>query len=110
MIMKSIELTIWQRFAILQVLGSLRGDLSVMRRGSKIMDKVELTSEEKNSANVQSVGQSISWEGTATKVIEFSEPEFALIKRTVKEYQGWNMSSMDELFDLVDKLEIEDAS
>jgi hypothetical protein len=105
--MQEIEFTIWQRLSLLQVLGGLRGDLSVMRRGVKVMDKVDLSQDERESAGVRPEGNSLKWENQATKTIELTEPEFSLVKRVVRDYQGWTLAGADELFDLAEKLDIE---
>jgi hypothetical protein len=104
-----IELTIWQRFALLQVLGGLRGDLGTLRLGAKVMDKVELSEAEKREAGVKAQGSAITWSGQATATVSLSQQEADLVRRVVTEYRAWPMDNAGELFELVDKLEVDDA-
>jgi hypothetical protein len=104
-----IKLTIWQRFALLQALGGLRGDLKTMRLGAKVMDKVELSEEEKRKAGVTKVGKTVTWKGGATKEVELTDAELGLARNVVKGYKGWSMSNVDGLFELVAKLEGDNA-
>jgi hypothetical protein len=104
-----IELTIWQRFALLQALGSLRGDLKTMRLGAKVMDKVELSKAEKRAAGVRSQGSSVTWSGPAAKEVDLPDAELDLVRSVVQEYNGWSMNNVDELFELVEKLEESNA-
>jgi hypothetical protein len=104
-----IELTIWQRFALLQALGGLQGDLRTLRLGAGVMDKVELSEEERREAGVKAQGSTITWSGPATAVVSLSQQEADLVRRVVTEYTAWPMGDAGELFELVKKLEVDDA-
>lgn len=107
--MKKIEFTIWDRFACLQVIGTLRGDLHLMRLGAGLMDKLELDEDEMEQAGVEQLNGAISWKGACDKVVELSEPEFSLLKRSVRDFQGWSVGAYDKLLALSEKLEIENG-
>ena len=85
--MASMHLTITQRLNLGFLLGEQRGNVGHVRACSAIMDKIELSAEERAAAGVKSISNGIvQWQdnGEVVKSIDLTESERALVKSVVE--------------------------
>ena len=109
-----LQLTTWERMALLNVLGELRGNLATLRRAGKAMDALELSDEERALVHFQTVttpqGEvGYQWlDSDHSFAVEIADPEAAaLLKQAAAQYEGWLVSDREGVEALMAKLGVE---
>ena len=106
-----LQLTTWERMALLNVLGELRGNLGTLRRAGKAMDALELSDEERALVHFQTVTMpqgevGYQWlDSDHSFAVEIADPEAAaLLKQAAAQYEGWLVSDREGVEALMEKL------
>lgn len=93
-----LELTQWQRVAVSQLIGGLRGDLALLRKGGKILDALEKTGIPQHTDPREMDNRAD---------IEIGDREITrLLKETVEGFQGWPMAAYRQVEDLAGQLDV----
>lgn len=93
------ELTAWDRFTLIGLLGSLKGDVSLIRKAVKAIDALELSEAEKEvigfTTNESGVSKWDSQKAEHKFKVEIKDREAAnLLIATVKGHKDWPVNRM----------------
>jgi len=109
-----LQLTTWERMALLNVLGELQGNLATLRRAGKAMDVLELSEEERALVRFQTISMpqgevGYQWlDSDHSFAVEIADPgAAALLKQAAAQYQGWHVPDREGVEALMAKLEVE---
>ncbi len=105
-----LKLTAWQRFQCIQMIGSLRGNVSILHLGGKLLDILDFTDEDKKRVGYQDVGPNqVIWTDTKAKfdveIVDKNQIDF--FKRTIKQCDTWPIANSDQIFDLFEQAGVE---
>lgn len=90
-----LELNTWERTRLSQWLGSgaPRGDLSFVRRALSILDKLELSDDEKREIGWTQIGNQIRWnDADRMWELEFNIQELSILTTAVT-WEGWEVDA-----------------
>ena len=109
--MTTIQLTTWDRVIIANIIGALQGDVKLMRKADKIIDLIELTSEERGAVNFNydERAQFATWEDQERKWdVTFNDPEsLVFLKETLRGKSDWPALQRKQVLRLYAELGIE---
>jgi hypothetical protein len=106
-----LELTTWQRMACIQALNAMTGHISLIRKGIKLLDILEMSEQEQAEVGMVLQGAAFVWRDKARKwSLEVSDGNLVEhLKRAVLAFQGWPQDAGREVVDLFAQLGIEEA-
>lgn len=103
--MKKINLTVFERIQLSEFVGGLKGDIKALRIAFKVLDKLDLTQDEKKEVNLQSDGNQITWSQDDREFeLEFEDTEFELLLRCLS-YNEWPARYVRRILPMLEKLE-----
>ena len=92
-----LNLTDWQRMALGQLVGGLRGDLARLRKGSKILDALEKAGKIPHQADPRKMENRVK--------VELGDREAGrLVKELVEGFGNWPMAALEQVEDLAGQL------
>ena len=106
------SLTTWERAKLLNALGKLSGlNLAMLRKANKLLDRIELTQEEKESIgwrqNMKPNGTvEFSWTVSKNWDMEFDEEELQLLRYAFNQFDGWVVFEYEKVEELANKLAV----
>ena len=105
----TVELTTWERTRLVRVVGELRGGAALIRNAVRILDKLELTTEEKEQVGWQDLGAAgAKWEETDLAFeLAFTTEEWRLLEQAVNDFK-WEPSPI--VLALLDKIVPEEGT
>lgn len=108
-----MNLTTWERSKLINVLGNLSGlNLSLLRKANALLDKVELSQEEKQSIgwkqNLRPNGNlTFSWTVEKDWDMELDEEELQILRHAFNQFNGWTVFEYDQVEQLANKLAVD---
>ena len=92
--MATINLTTWERSRLSRLIGSLRGNVAVVRLAVMALDKLLLSDDEKKEVSWADLPDgSAKWKDTEKSWdIEFPQNEWDIIVRAARESEDWEPS------------------
>jgi len=99
-----LELTTFERVALGQWLGggTPKGDLNFIRVALAILEKLELSEDEKDMVGYTREGNNIQWRENQISELNFSPQEMSIL-RTAVTWQGWPVTRQHQA--MLEKLE-----
>ena len=96
--MQKLELDVWERAALIAVVRAPQKgamDLKEVKHRLRILDRIELTSEEKKRANLHMDGNLLSWDAEAefSATVELEDADFEVLQNLVRSYRTWAVNS-----------------
>lgn len=107
--MKTLNLTVWERLQLSNVLSEQRGNLAQIRRYLRVLDAVELNETERLEIDLQVVQQDgqppqFHWrEGAGKFDIELEDADFDILAEVVRSYVRWPANRL--IVAMLDKIE-----
>jgi len=105
--MMELELTIWQRAILVQVVNGTRGDVRAFRMALRALEVLEFTEEEREEIGLVEEAGQMRWQAEAmgrTFTIALEKPELRFIRNAAEGFQGWPVAQAGEVLDLLEKL------
>lgn len=104
-----LTLDTWQRVNLAQAVGSLQGDLALMRRGLALLERLELDPAERAAVGYEELpGNAARWKDTGrTFELEVSAAEAELLKAAVTRWPGWPVARAEQVLGLAGQLGIQ---
>jgi hypothetical protein len=109
--MTQFKLTTWERIALCNVLGEIRGNLATLRRANTAMNALELSPGENEEVGFNTIttprGEVVyQWlDQERAFEIEIADPEaLALLRQAAQQYEGWGIADLDRAEALLGKL------
>jgi len=110
--MPNVTLTTWERIKLSNVLGGLSGlNLAMLRKASKLLDKVELSESQKEEIEFMESTRpngtiQFTWKEIKDWDLEFDKEELALLSNAVEQFNGWSVAEYEQAEALADKVAI----
>lgn len=111
-----ITLTVAQRINLVNLVGGMRGSARIMRKAIKLLDVLEISSEEADRINLKRESNSrLTWDRDATFDLEFKDKEvLSTLKSIIEEHiyeknknEDWTFAEYAIYDDLCTKLDID---
>lgn len=105
-----LKLNTWQRMRLTMLLGSLQGNIRLIRKAGKALDVLELTEDEKKEIGYKPRPNGATWSDTErTFEIDIADKEaLGLVKKVVKQNNTWEAGNAPLIIDLFEQLNIEE--
>jgi len=104
-----LGLTTWHRIMLDGIIGRMEGNIGIIYTANKVLDAIRMTEDEVKAVNVRQVGQGLQWD-EAGKLWEVEVPDgkpMDFLRKVIKEYDKWPVSSADQVIALMEQLEEE---
>ena len=102
-----LQLTTWQRIVLYQIVGQLRGPVSLVRTASKLLDVLEMSEADRTEVGYRELPNgAATWRDPERRLeIENADREAAaLLRRTVEQHQEWPAGQARQVLDLAEQL------
>ena len=102
-----IQLTLWQRAMLVQVVSGTRGDVRALRMALRALEVLEFSEEEREEVGLVEEGGQMRWPVEATGrtfTIALEKPELRFVRNAADGFQGWPVAQAREALELLGKL------
>ena len=103
-----LNITTWQRFLLLQIVGNAKGNILRVRKAMKALDVLEMTDAEKKQVGYVEHPGGATWQDAEHRgQLEIKDKEAAhLVKVEAEQYDNWPAAQGELVIDLVEQLGI----
>lgn len=103
------QLTTWDRVMIAGIIGSLQGDIALIRKAGKVLDAIELTPSERDEIKLRAEGSMITWDDQdRIWECELSDADtITLLRERIRSHQTWLGTDRKRVIALFEALGIE---
>jgi len=105
-----MQLTIWQRAMLVQVVSGTRVDMRALRVALRALEALEFSEEEREEVGLVEEGGQMRWPADSvgrTFTIALEKPELRFVRNAVEGFAGWPVAQAGEVFELLGKLGVD---
>jgi len=106
-----IELTIWQRAMLIQVISGMRGDVKLLRQALRALEALDFTEEEREAGEIVEEEGRMLWSTAASETVytvTLEKPVVRFVRNAAEGFQGWPVGQAAEVLDLLEKLGVKE--